>query len=99
MSTDTRDLGVTLLGAALLLVSAGYLTQCSATRPEPVPQATRANSSAVAPRAEREDEPQSIHEMADEEEQEERSKIKAVGHALQTIGADPELRKTYGMER
>jgi len=100
MSADTRDLGIILLGAALLLSSAGYLTQCSSTRRELSPQATPSSAAtADAPRAEHEREPQSIHEAADEKQEEERAKIKAVGHALQTIGADPELRKTYGFAK
>jgi hypothetical protein len=86
---EGRDLAVTLVGATLLMLSVAYLTQCSArTRPpEPAAQTSIATQSATrgAGAARRDDDEEAV-------------RVKSIGHALQTIGADPVLRKTYGFD-
>jgi hypothetical protein len=94
---EKRDFGVTLLGAMVLLLIMSHMTQCSSTRrPTGPPAAPSAASSAAAresserahsPRAER---------TRDREEDEESERVKSIGHALQTIGADPTAAATYG---
>src|SRR5438552_280463 len=92
MRRDTTDLGAVLIAATLLLVSAGYLAQCGSTqRPAPPQEVTAATPSAAT-----EHKRKSIEESANEEDREESQRIKDVAHALQTIGANPEMRKTYG---
>jgi len=100
---EGRDLAVTLIMSAILLVSVSYLTQCSATQKRPSPasdvatQHNGASTDAEGERAKAAGKPKSVHELAEEEDEEERAKIQRVGHALQTIGANPELRKTLGI--
>lgn len=99
-----NELGAMLMAAVLLLLCVSYMTQCSSVtrRPETVAAATPSASQPVSREEEDERErkaehkPKSIHEFAAEEENEERAKIKGISRALQTIAADPELRRTYG---
>ncbi len=101
---QTRDLGALLLAATLLLLCVGYLTQCSRAthRPEVLAAATATLTPAAAAESEEERErerkgrPQSIREHAAEEEREERAKVQGISRALQTAGANPEFRRTYG---
>jgi len=105
---QNHDVGAMLVAATLLLLCVSYLTQCSpaARRPETIVAATPVTS---PPAQSREEElererkakrkPKSIHEFAAEEEREEREKIKGISRVLQTIGADPELRRTYGFPK
>ncbi len=97
------DFGAMLTAATLLLLCVTYLAQCSSGSHRP--QTVVAATAAVTPPAEARDEdaeqeherkPKSIREFAAQEEKEEREKIKAISRALQTAGADPEFRKTYG---
>ena len=104
---EGRDLAVTLLTSAMLLLAVSYLTQCSAPsqRSSPTshveaqggaapPDSTAAGQGAASkPKGG----PRSVHELEEESEEEERAKIQRVGHALQTIGANPELSKTLGI--
>jgi hypothetical protein len=100
-----NELGAMLMAAALLLLCVSYMTQCSAAtrRPDTVAAATPSASTPVSREEEVEREaehkPKSIHEFAAEEENEERAKIKGISRALQTIAADPELRRTYGFDK
>jgi hypothetical protein len=86
---ERRDLAVTLVGATLLMLSMVYLTQCGTrTRPpEPASQTSIATQRATrgAGAAKKDDDEESV-------------RVKSIGHALQTIGADPVLRKTYGFD-
>ncbi len=96
------DVGAMLAAATLLLLCVSYLTQCSSTvhRPDTVVAATPAATPPAQARdedMERERKPKSVHEFAAQEEKEEREKVQAIGHALQTAGADPAFRKTYGL--
>jgi len=98
---EGKDLAVTLIASALLLVGVGYLTQCSAPTAPPSPaDAARGlapSAGGEAERAEAAGTPKSAREIDEDEGQEERAKIQRVGHALQTIGANPEMRKTLGI--
>ena len=100
---EARDLGLTLVAATLLLFSVAYLAQCSSTsRSIPSEPGRRAVGPSVAPPAgeARENEAagkrKSIRDIAAEEDKEESERIKNIGHALQTIAANPEARKTFG---
>ncbi len=95
-----RELGSLVLAAALLLICVSYMTQCSSAthRNETVAVATPSHApTAQAPHADRERKAKSVQELAAEEEKEEREKLKSVSRALQTLGADPEVRRTYGL--
>ncbi len=101
---EARDLVLTLMTAAVLLLSVSYLTQCSTPPQRPSPTSSvetehegEKSSDTKAERKAAEGTPKSVRELAEEEDQEERAKIQRVGHALQTIGANPELRKTLGI--
>ena len=96
---ESRDLGVTLVAAAALLLVVGYLTQCSSAprRTESALEAGSAPTSVVSP-PERE-EHRSAHGPGDEQEDEERAKIRNVAHALQTIAGNPEMRATLGLPK
>jgi hypothetical protein len=86
---ERRDLAVTLVGATLLMLSIVALTQCSASThtPEPASPTSVATQSVERGRG-----------AAKKEDDEESARVKSIGHALQTIGANPEARKTYGLE-
>jgi hypothetical protein len=98
---EGRDLAVTLIVSALLLLAVSSLTQCSAASQH----SSTANNAAVGSaqgtstggevQREKAAGPKSAREL--DEDQDEREKIQRVGHALQTIGANPELRKTLGI--
>ena len=101
---EAKDLAITLIGSALLLLGVSSLTQCSAASRPP----SAANNAAAGPgretsaggQAQREEAagtPKSAREVDEDEGQDERQKIQRVGHALQTIGANPEMRKTLGI--
>jgi hypothetical protein len=101
---EGRDLAVTLIASALLLLGVSSLTQCSAaSRPATTAitaDAARGRETSGGGEAEREEAagtPKSARELDEDEGQEERQKIQRVGHALQTIGANPEMRKTLGI--
>lgn len=97
---ERRDLGIALIAATLLLFSMTQLTQCSpVARRATVDSAASATASPALGEAQRErgTTRKSIAEAAAEEEEEEREKIRGIAHALQTIGANPELRRTYGL--
>ena len=101
---EGRDLAVTLIAATMLLVGLSYLTQCSPSTQRPSPaidaEAIRRGEGSSGTESEREEaarKPKSARELEEEESNEEREKIRRVGRALQTIGANPELRKTYGI--
>ena len=96
---QSRDLGITLLAAAALLLVVGYLTQCSpaAPRTPPVVEAVPTQPRVVSPAEE--EERRSGRESRDEQGDEERAKIRNVAHALQTIGASPQLRATLGLPK
>lgn len=94
-----------VFAAMLLLLCVSYLMQCSSPdrHPETIgaatpPAATRVESREQQLEREREAERKrkSVREFAAEEEKEERDKIKAISRALQTAGANPEFRRTYG---
>ena len=101
---EGKDLVVTLIASALLLLGVSSLTQCSAASQHP---STADNAAAGSGReasaggdAQREDatgKPKAGRELDEDEDQDERQKIQRVGHALQTIGANPEMRKTLGI--
>jgi len=86
---EGRDLAVALVGATLLMLSMVYLTQCStrARLPEPAAQTNIATQSATRGAG-----------AAQKDDDEEAVRVRGIGHALQTIGADPALRKTYGFD-
>ncbi len=96
-----RDVGSFVLAAAVLLLCVNYMTQCSSAthRTETVVAAppSEAPTKDARAHAERERKPKSAQELAAEEENEERAKLKSISRALQTIGADPEMRRTYGL--
>lgn len=96
---ERQHLGIALVAATLLLFSAGYLAQCTSAgrRSEPQMAAPVATSTASVREGDRGRTGQSMRELAEEEEKEERAKIQGVAHALRTIGANPELRRTYGI--
>jgi len=101
---EGRDLVLTLMMSAILLLSVSYLTQCSAPPQRSSPTSNveteheAETSSEGTPERKRDaGKPESVRELADEEDEEERAKIQRVGRALQTIGANPELRKTLGI--
>jgi hypothetical protein len=94
MNQDKKDLGVTLMAATLLLLTMSYLAQCTTTTRAPTPASPAVE--AAAPERETEHKRKSIAEAAEEEDREESQRVKNVAHALQTIGADPEMRRTYG---
>lgn len=100
---EGRDLAVTLIAATILLVGVSYLTQCSTASQRPGPAigagAERSGNPSAGVESEREEhgQPKSARELDEEATNEERAKIQRVGHALQTIGANPELRKTLGI--
>ena len=95
-----------LMAATLLLLTVAYLAQCSpARRAEPAvdvqatrPREARATEGAGEPEAEREGTAPSRRESLSEHDREERAKREIVVHALQTIAANPELRRTYGLQ-
>lgn len=102
MEHKKHDLGAFLLAALLLLLCVSYTTQCSsaAHRSATVAAATPAPKTPAKSReekAERERRPKSIHEIAAEEDKEEQEKRQGISRALKTIGANPELRRTYGL--
>jgi hypothetical protein len=98
-----RDLAVTLIAATILLVGVIYLTQCSTRSQPPLPaidaEAERNGTPSAGVESEREERgyPKSARELDEEATNEERAKIQRVGRALQTIGANPEMRKTLGI--
>ena len=101
---EGRDLALTLMTSAILLLSVSYLTQCSAPpqRPSPASNAETEDQGAASSDTEAEREkaagkPMSARELDEEATNEERAKIQRVGRALQTIGANPEMRKTLGI--
>lgn len=101
---EGRDLALTLMMSAILLLSVSYLTQCSAPPQRSSPpsnveteQEGETSSDTKPERQKDVGKPKSARELAEEEDEEERAKIQRVGHALQTIGANPELRKTLGI--
>jgi hypothetical protein len=105
MKHEKHDLGAMLLAALLLLLCVSYMTQCSsaAHRRDTVAAATPAPNT-PQPReekAEREGErkPKSIRELAAEEDREEHENVHKISNVLKTIGADPELRRTYGFPK
>ena len=91
----------TAVAAALLLFSVAYLTRCSSPPPRVAPPTATSASGTAAKSAVREEEGEgkSIKEFAAEEDKEERQKVENVAHALQTLGANPEFRKTYGLPK
>jgi hypothetical protein len=102
MEHKKHDLGAFLLATLLLLLCVSYTTQCSpvAHRSETVAAATPAPHTPAKSReekAERERRRKSIHEIAAEEDKEEQEKREGISRALKTIGANPELRRTYGL--
>jgi hypothetical protein len=100
MPIRTNDVIAAVLAAAGLLLTVGYLTQCSpAARPVPPKAVSAAAPSRGAARAAVTRAPESAAERGDEENREESANIKNIAHALQTIGADPELRRTYGLPK
>lgn len=92
-----RDLGVTLVCVTILMMSMVYLAQCSSRTPAspPISQTSVASPSAGAASVEK----PGGSEAAERRDDEESVRIKSVAHALQTIGASPELRKTYGVDQ
>ena len=99
MNRDKRDLGVTLMAATLLLLTMSYLAQCTTTTrtlPPRVVDAEAPQRGTEYKREESEHKRKSIAEAAEEEDREESQRVKNIAHALQTIGADPEARRTYG---
>jgi len=101
---EGKDLAVTLIGSALLLLAVSYLTQCSASSQRPSTATNAAagpgqqtSTGAAAEREEAARTPKSARALDEDEDQDERQKIQRVGHALQTIGANPEMRKTLGI--
>jgi hypothetical protein len=99
MNRDKRDLGVTLIAATLLLLTMTYFAQCTTTTRSLPPTAVEADAPERASeykREESEHKRKSVAEAAEEEDREESQRVKNVAHALQTIGANPELRRTYG---
>jgi hypothetical protein len=99
---EGRDLAVTLIASALLLLGMSSLTQCSTASQRPS-TANNAGGPEHETSAGAEVEragavtPKSARELDEDEGQDERAKIQRVGHALQTIGANPEMRKTLGI--
>lgn len=97
-----HDLGAMVLAAMLLLLCVTYLTQCRSTshQPDTVAAATATAGTHAESREEelerREGKRKSVKEFAAEEEKEEREKVKGISRALQTAGANPEFRRTYG---
>lgn len=93
-----NEFGAMLMAGMLLLLCVSYMAQCSSAthRPETVAAATPAPSKPAVREERQAEHKKSIHEFAAEEENEEREKIRGVSRALQTIAADPELRRTYG---
>jgi hypothetical protein len=98
---EGRDLAVALITSAVLLLGVGYLAQCSGPSRPPGPPAKRvaASSATESEGAKTVGRPDAAREMEEKEDDEEREKIQRVGRALQTIGADPEMRKTLGIPR
>jgi len=99
---EKTDLGVVLLAGSALLFSLNYLTQCSSAAPRTEPLAVTSPASTRAEeRVKQEQEERgrrkSAAEAAAEEDDEERARVQNVGHALQTIGANPGYRETYGI--
>lgn len=97
---ERRHFGITLLTATILLFTAGYFAQCASAVRHTAPRA----AATVPPAAgiedrEAEHREQSVREMAHEEEKEEGAKVQGIAHALQTIAANPELRRTYGLKK
>ena len=99
-----RDLADALIAATILVLGASYLTQCSPATQPPSPavnaEAAHGREGASGAEAEREKaagKPKSVRELDEEQTNEEREKIQRIGRALKTIGANPELRKTYGI--
>ncbi|HVO24673.1 MAG TPA: hypothetical protein VMW56_13695 [Candidatus Margulisiibacteriota bacterium] len=99
----SRDLAITLIMSAILILSVSYLTQCSSPPQRPSPTSsveTDHEGEASSGKTEREEaagKPNSARDLEEEGDQEERAKIQRVGRALQTIGANPELTKTLGI--
>ena len=98
-----QELGAMVLAAMLLLFCMTYLMQCRSTShgPETVAAATATADTHAESREEEierkgEGKRKSVREFAAEEEKEEREKVKALSRALQTAGANPEFRRTYG---
>jgi hypothetical protein len=96
-----RDLGSLVLAVASLLLCVSYMTQCRSgtDRNGPVAAVTPSHAPTGQPRAHvgHDREPKSVQEYAAEEDKEEREKRQSISRALQTIGADPEMRRTYGL--
>jgi len=93
---EPRDLGVTLVGATMLMLSMVYLTQCSSRTPTPAPASQSSTATASVPPG------ASVKDQrggTEKEDDEESARVKSIGHAIQTIGANPELRKTYGFDQ
>ncbi|MFQ5668529.1 MAG: hypothetical protein ACE5I7_19160 [Candidatus Binatia bacterium] len=100
--SDTKDFGLVLVTGTVLLCGLGFLAQCrSGSEGGSGTQArsTLTPAGVQKKQAETGRQPQSVRNMGAEEENEEAEKIKKIGRALQTIGANPELRRTYGFPK
>ena len=94
---ERRDLGVTLVGATMLMFSMVYLAQCS-SRPHASGPADQTSPTVQGGRG-ASAEGQAERRAVDKGDDEESVRVKSIGHAIQTIGANPELRKTYGVDQ
>jgi hypothetical protein len=91
-----RDLAIAALILGFVMLQ---LVKCSTYAPS-VPQALPSpgkSAGAREPQTEHDDE--EAEKKGDETQDEERAKIRGVARALQTIAADPEMQKTYGIKR
>ncbi len=93
---ERRDLGLTATGAAILMLSMAALAQCSARTPtsgatEQVRATVSRSPGATGDRP--------VARGAAKEEDDEAASVKNIGHALQTIGANPTLSRTYGIDQ
>ena len=92
---NRRDLAIASLILGFVVLQ---LVQCStSSRLNPQPPTPAAVGAARDSEAEPESEVEE-GKKGDETQEEERAKIRGVARALQTIGADPEMRKTYGIK-
>jgi len=99
---EARDLAIAVVVAVFLLVGLISLPQCSVaptrTAHDADAEASVSSSAVENEHGEASGTRKSIHDVAEEEEREEGENIKNIAHALQTIGANPELRRTYGFK-
>lgn len=97
-SRNYSELAASIAASILFLATVAYLTQCAPVNRVPRASvrspAVAASTGSVVSSERRAAEPRS--ETGDNEEQ---AKIKGVVHVLQTIGANPELRRTYGLRK